>query len=81
LPRVGHADEISGVASGSHGCQHSNVGTRRNYQYMFRFTSNKLLMARNTFIQLTTAANSPCSQLAAWSTHRDYLCLWHNLKS
>ncbi|KRX33426.1 hypothetical protein T05_178 [Trichinella murrelli] len=38
-------------APGSHGCQQSNVGTRRNYQYMFRFTSYKLLMARNTFRQ------------------------------
>ncbi|XP_003376889.1 DNA topoisomerase 2-alpha [Trichinella spiralis] len=36
-------------APGSHGCQQSNVGTRRNYQYMFQFTSYKLLMARNTF--------------------------------
>ncbi|KRY43803.1 hypothetical protein T03_427 [Trichinella britovi] len=87
-------------APGLHGCQQSNVGTRRNYQYMFRFTSSKFLIARNTFrtyrcnslsqeglVQLTTAVNSPRrsthhgGQLAAWSTHRDYLCLWHSLKS
>ncbi|KRZ88656.1 hypothetical protein T08_15600 [Trichinella sp. T8] len=36
-------------APGSHGCQQFNVGIRHNYQFMFRFTSNKLLMARNTF--------------------------------
>ncbi|KRY51121.1 hypothetical protein T03_11928 [Trichinella britovi] len=41
-------------APGSHGCQQSNVGTRRNYQYMFRFTSYKLLMARNTFSMFST---------------------------
>ncbi|KRX13879.1 hypothetical protein T07_14625 [Trichinella nelsoni] len=45
-PRVRHV--------GSHGCEQSNVGTRRNYQYMFRFTSNKLLMARNTFSMFST---------------------------
>ncbi|KRY24641.1 hypothetical protein T01_671 [Trichinella spiralis] len=63
-------------APGSHGCQQSNVGTRRNYQYMFRFTSNKFLIARNTFrtyrrnnlsqeglVQLTTAVNSLRGQL------------------
>ncbi|KRX57479.1 hypothetical protein T09_5344, partial [Trichinella sp. T9] len=107
---------------GSHGCQQSNVETRGKYQYMFRFTSNKLLMARNTIqqhillntpnissvyryilictpclhtqgayrrhslsqeglVQLATAVNSPRGQLAAWSTHRDYLCLRHSLKS
>ncbi|KRZ54302.1 hypothetical protein T02_10460 [Trichinella nativa] len=81
-------------APGSRGCQQFNVGTRRNYQYMFRFTSNKLLMARNTFrtyrrnslsqeglVQLTTTVNSPRGQLAAWSTHRNYPCLWNSLKS
>ncbi|KRX63685.1 hypothetical protein T09_8898 [Trichinella sp. T9] len=32
-------------------------------------------------VQLTTGVNSPPGQLAAWSSHRDYLCLWHSLKS
>ncbi|XP_003381810.1 conserved hypothetical protein [Trichinella spiralis] len=41
-------------APGSHGCQQSNAETRRKYQYRFRFTSNKLLMARNTFNMVST---------------------------
>ncbi|KRY06010.1 hypothetical protein T03_8455 [Trichinella britovi] len=37
--------------------------------------------SQEDLVQLTTAVNSPHGQLAAWSTHRDYLCLWHSLKS
>ncbi|KRZ65168.1 hypothetical protein T08_11273 [Trichinella sp. T8] len=38
-------------------------------------------LSQEDLVQLTTAVNSPRGQLAAWSTHRDYLCLWHSLKS
>ncbi|KRY09578.1 hypothetical protein T12_4594 [Trichinella patagoniensis] len=44
-------------APGSHGCQQSNVGTRRNYQYMFRFTSYKLEVQ---FIQIGIPENWKC---------------------
>ncbi|KRX29396.1 hypothetical protein T05_4689 [Trichinella murrelli] len=37
--------------------------------------------AQKGLVQLTTTVNLPRGQLAAWSTHRDYLCLWHSLKS
>ncbi|KRY58775.1 hypothetical protein T03_1350 [Trichinella britovi] len=63
-------------APGSHGCQQSNVGTRRNYQDI-----PPQQFAQEDLVQLTTAVNSPRGQLAAWSSHRDYLCLWHSLKS
>ncbi|KRY16182.1 hypothetical protein T12_2971 [Trichinella patagoniensis] len=37
--------------------------------------------AQEGLVQLTTAVNSPRGQLSVWSSHRDYLCLWHSLKS
>ncbi|KRX20143.1 hypothetical protein T07_6611 [Trichinella nelsoni] len=47
-------------APGSHGCQQSNVGTRRNYQDI-----PPQQFAQEDLVQLTTAVNSPRGQLAA----------------
>ncbi|KRY04482.1 hypothetical protein T12_2710, partial [Trichinella patagoniensis] len=64
-------------APGSHGCQQSNVGTRRNYHissvYRYILICTPCLHTQGTYrrnslsqeglVQLTTAVNSPRGQL------------------
>ncbi|KRX99899.1 hypothetical protein T12_9326 [Trichinella patagoniensis] len=33
------------------------------------------------FVTRGSSSTHHGGQLATWSTHRDYLCLWHSLKS
>ncbi|KRX48546.1 hypothetical protein T05_8404 [Trichinella murrelli] len=51
------------------------------YRYILIFHPAFINKGHTAAAICTTGSSSTYRQLAAWSTHRDYLCLWHSLKS